>query len=227
MRIAVMLGWALQLMSTVLPLREGEVYQRFSADLDGDGQFEQVDLQAYGVETKGYWGQLQVVGSQGRLLWLGPKARQPAGWEYLPIFGSFSFGESRIQAVGDIDGDGRCELISALPGIASRPARLRVFRWDGTAFTLVRMGWLLQSLQAPDSYLWQGQAELAGPQGLSWIATVEQADGRLEADVYRREGVDGLSKGRAQLTPLAQGYRIHWLETPQPVASPQAASTTR
>lgn len=197
----------------------GEIYQSFKADLNHDGKSERIELIAYNSNEELYWGQLIVRDNEGKTLWQGPKVRSLSGWELMPIFGGFPFGVSGIHLVGDIDGDGKAELVSNKPRSDVRPTDFRVFRWDGSAFVLVRTGELVQTAPSSGVYAWvqSNHPGVVGDQSrASWIDSLELSGKTLIGKIYLNDPYKGLMIGRASLIKDINGYKVEsWIQAPK------------
>jgi hypothetical protein len=143
--------------------KEGQVYEKLSRDLDGDGKPETIGLVAYRIqkESDSHWGRLTVWGPGQKLLWQSPpckEARQPMA------FGVWPFGSSRLQWLGSIGG--QMQLISAEAQSDLRPPNYRRYRWNGKAFEWFATQQLIQS--SAGVFEWTKQ-EWDGNRPITWI----------------------------------------------------------
>lgn len=192
--------------------REGQVYQRLQADLDRDGQAESISLVAYGVGESSYFGQLVVTRPDGGRLWAGPKPRDPGD---AGAFGAWDWGIAGIELAGDLDGDGKVELLGAMPQSDVSPTRFRVWRWDGRGFQRIFTRSLLEAPRNSGRYPWGRAPE--DIRGLRWIGSFETSsrDGSCVAQVYDMSG--SLPKlGTASMAPDRSGFHVlRWIQTPR------------
>ena len=158
----------------------GRTYQARSVDLNGDGKMEKVVLVAYGIdhEMQSYFGRLKVLDSGGKVLWAAPAA---AHADEPFAFGSWPYGGSDLEWVGDIDGDGRVELLSPLPVSDLRPPTYRLFRWSGTAFVPAGVKMLLQ--EGENLFVWREPIEWDGMEPITWVSKVEGEPGAVTVEV--------------------------------------------
>ncbi len=126
-------------------------------DLNRDGRPEIVALKAFTQEGVRL-GQLLVLDGRDRLLWAGPRrtAVPQSPSEPLVFGGDFDRGE--VEVLGDLDGDGRVELLGTYQKSDVRPTRFRLLRWTGRAFTHVRSGALVPAGQRPGTWVWRERA---------------------------------------------------------------------
>lgn len=130
---------------------EGTLYYKQYADLNGNGQLFTVGLRAYNADETGYFGQLVVVDSNGSVIWEGPQAEHSGDDA---AFGVWHYGTGSIQIVADIDGDGRMELVSAVPVSDLRPPAFRVWRWNGEGFDFVFSKCLVERGEGSGNFVW-------------------------------------------------------------------------
>ncbi len=191
---------------------EGQSYQRFQTDLDGDGRPETVALVAYQVTESSYFGQLVVSRSTGQVLWKGPRPSDPQD----PLaFGAWDWGIAGLEVVADLDRDGRTEILGALPQSDVRPATFRVLRWNGKAFQKAFARCLVESPANSGRYRWARPTDQY--QGLRWIGSFESIarDGTCSARIYDTR-TSGCRLGMAQVAPDGQGFHVvRWLEAPR------------
>ena len=166
----------------------GEVYQSVKYDLNQDGKTETIGLAAYNInaDAQMFWGRLQVTDSAGKIIWQGPqvtKNEQPFS------FGEFPYGVSGLEWVGDIDGDGKAELISPAPVSDVRPPTYRRYRWTGKIFEALSSKMLLESPAGSGKFLWRDPFEWDGGP-LTWVSSMSGAPSKkiVEVTSYRADG---------------------------------------
>lgn len=171
------------------PPKVGQTYQSVSYDLNGDGKSEKVSLVAYRVDPaeEMFWGRLQVSDSSGKLIWKAPPASeidQPFA------FGMWPFGAAGLEWLGDVDGDGKVELLSPRPISDLRPPTYRRYRWTGKAFASLGPKMLLESPAGSGKFLWRDPIEWDGMQPLTWVSSFSGGPGQMKVAVtsYRSGG---------------------------------------
>ncbi len=191
--------------------RAGQVYESKSLDLTGDGKPEKVVLVAYNIdkEMEGFLGQLRVLDGQGKVLWQAPKVTRSG----LPFsFGSWPYGVSGLQWLGDIDGDKKIELISPEPVSDVRPFTFQRYRWDGKAFRSLGRKMLLESSPGSGRYLWRDPIEWDGVSPLSWAMTLSGDPARCEAEVISYGKNGEITSGKAVMKGDGLGLTVtSWL----------------
>lgn len=105
-------------------------------DLDRDGIAERIAWRQIGSDSEtGVFHQVVVTGPSEKVLWKSPEilnAEDPLA------FGEWHFGTALPQLAGDLDADGRVEMLAPTAQSDVSPATFRIFRWNGTAFELTR-----------------------------------------------------------------------------------------
>ena len=105
--------------------------KKFQADLNADGKAETIEVRYSGRGESGDYYHIVVLDADGNSVWSGPKTKE----ENDPlVFGSWHFGASLPQAVGDMDGDGAVELIAPAPQSDVSPTTFRILRWNASGF---------------------------------------------------------------------------------------------
>lgn len=189
--------------------REGQVYQRLQADLDRDGQAETVSLVAYNVTEEGWFGQLVVTRRDGSRVWAGPRPTDPQD----PMaFGGWDWGVAGLEVAGDLDGDGRIEVLGALPQSDVSPATFRVLRWNGREFRRAFARSLLESPRGSGRYPWAKAPQQID--GLRWVMSFESTGkaGTCLARVYEVSGA-ATRLGTASMVADRKGFHVvRWIE---------------
>lgn len=179
--------------------------RRFAVDLDGDGRLESVSLldrpSADGGEAL-----LEVRDAQNRVLWKGPGTESPL------LFHCRDWGIYWPSVIGDIDGDGRVELLAQEPQSDVSPSSFFLARWDGAAFRPVSQGWsLLESPSGSGRFVTMPYEYDNAP--VTWIMdALALENGELRVSVYRFTD-KGVSAGTAMVRFEEQGARVlRWIE---------------
>lgn len=158
--------WLLCLFLLTLP---AWAERTLKADLDGDGTPEVVRLAEYEVEGVTL-GQL-VVERQGKVLWRGPRSKQPYSPEPFRFLGEFDGGD--LVFLADYDSDGKVDLVASDQKSDVRPTVFRLFHWNGQKFVFERRAILVPQPQKPATYQW----EKPDPSRSVWVETIRAGAG--------------------------------------------------
>lgn len=185
----------------------GAVYETVTVDLDGNGTAEKVTLTAYNVnaEEGSFMGRLRVTDGAGRLLWEAPKARDASD----PFaFGSWPWGVTNLEWLGDIDGDKKVELVARAPVSDVRPPTFLRYRWKGNAFVALSPKQLLEGKPGSGKFLWRDPVDWDGVRPLTWVSSLSGAPAQIVAEVvsYRQGG--NLWGGSAQMSGNGLGLTV-------------------
>lgn len=193
-----------QLNHVPMEVENGQIFQNFFVDLNGDGTRENVQVKVYGLAESEWFAQILVRDDKGKLIWQGPhnKNRQDP-----LVFGNFNYGSAMPQALGDFNGDGKIELIATSPVSDLRPQSFRLFVWQGGKFVFVAEKTLLENPAGSGIYRWSKVwgADCGTPHGL-WIMAVkaDKDPGRYLVEVLSADSRLGVAKA----VPTAQGFKI-------------------
>ena len=126
---------------------------KFTLDLNGDGRAEKVGLRPFKSGDTTFQ-QLVVCDSAGRMLFEGPKTVTNNAYADHPLVfgGEFDLGE--LEVIGDLDGDGKVELIGTDQKSDVSPTGFRLLRWQNRAFRCVKRGCLVPAPQRPATFVW-------------------------------------------------------------------------
>jgi hypothetical protein len=188
----------------------------FVADLGNDGTMEKVLVRKTGSKDGNDFYQLVVQDDTGNEIWAGPKAMDT---ENPLVFGVWDWGVSLPQALGDIDGDGRVELVAEAPRSDVSPASFRVFSWTGSEFKPVRTLPLLETPAGSGFYPWAQSERYMG----CWIDKFEKVGAGGEVTVGMMEYTEGKPPrtGKAVVTAEKNGYRLKkWVSPLKPFEEP-------
>lgn len=145
-------------------------------DLDGDGSEEVITLEPYKKIDAGEYQRLVVkktVAGKETVVWRSPEYdtsfESKKNQDYRFFIGDP--GIEDVEAVGDIDGDGKIELVSPEGQSDVSPTTFRVYRWTGKAFKHV----LTKSLFAddpenPKNFEWGKYRNLTEKCHMAWIS---------------------------------------------------------
>lgn len=169
--------------------KAGDVYESVTYDLNGDGKAEKIGLVAYNIhlESESFWGRLRVTDATGRVIWEAPKASK-SGQPF--AFGMWPYGASGLDWLGDMDGDGKVELISRGAISDVRPPTYRRYRWTGKGFQALSSKMLLESPLGSGKFLWRDPIDWDGSPPLTWVMSLSGAPSKKVAEVmsYPSEG---------------------------------------
>jgi hypothetical protein len=183
--------------------KDGDIFQRRSFDIDGDGETETIALQAYNLQISKEDGTEEIMSYCGLLTVLKKDAADASGekilWQAKPapktedysrnlidfIFGDF--GLEPIEALGNIT-TGAVELISPALQSDLRPVTYRLIRWDNNKkeFSLAKFGVLKGALENPDKFTWSDYKDEEVEKS-SWIGKILliKSPGVIEAEIWR------------------------------------------
>ena len=141
-------------------------------------------------------------------------ARGALLWRSAPDFDDYYAGTYVLEMVGDVDGDGRDELVIQAPVSDVRAETFAIYRWQGGAFTHVRGGTLVQDAQDTE---WFGFSRRQTGTGL-WIHKFLRARrGVVVAEV--RRVVPPPQSWRTRVGEFrgdGKGFRlVRWLDPPE------------
>lgn len=183
--------------------KNGDLFQRHSLDIDGDGDTETIALQAYNMqvskegdteEIMSYCGLLTVLKKDAasangeKILWQAkPAPASENNSRNLIDFMFCDFGLEPIEALGNIT-TAAVELISPVLQSDLRPVTYRLIRWDNNKkeFNLVKFGVLNGALDNPDKFAWSEYKD-EYVEKCSWIGKIKKikSPGVVEAEIWR------------------------------------------
>ncbi len=217
-RSPLLLGLLLSSLVFAQPLPQtGQNYQSKTIDLNGDGKVEKVVLSAYNIDKnmEGHWGQLRVLNGQGKPIWEAPKTKN-VGQPF--AFGSWPYGVTGIEWLGDIDGDKKIELLAPRPISDVSPKTYLRYRWNGKAFISLGPKMLLESPIGSGRFLWKDPVEWDGSSALSWVMTLS-GDPKEKAAEIMTYGIGGEFKS-GQAVMKGDGLGLTVVSWKRPLASP-------
>ncbi|MCB1226754.1 MAG: hypothetical protein KDK99_13145 [Verrucomicrobiales bacterium] len=185
--------------------------KRLVVDLNGDGVREEIVARRTGSDTElGDFYQLQVRQQDGTVLWRSSDTMDPTD----PLaFGNWDFGSSMPQWAGDIDGDGRVELIAPAPQSDVSATFYRVFRWTGQGFESLFSRALIGGGEPGAAFQWTENPPMNGFWVQEWVGA--SAEGGLVVRVVSYDGSSSVLQGLAVLMPSAGGYVLErWITWP-------------
>jgi hypothetical protein len=192
--------------------KAGKVYKELKFDLNLDGKTERIGLVAYNPhkESDSYWGQLTVWDIKGKQLWQAPKVKDQRG-DF--AFGSWPFGASTIDWIGDLDGDKQVDLISAQPQSDVRPPTYNRYQWDGKKFQALPAMMLLESPAGSQTFHWTKASQWDGETPLTWVMSMSGSPKNPIIDVTSYRGAGKYASGQATIRADAKGVTVKkWLK---------------
>ena len=204
--------------------------KKFQADLNGDGKVEKIEVRYSGKSESGDYYHIVALDAEGTSIWSGPKDmddKNPL------VFGSWHFGASLPEAVGDMDGDGAMELVAPAPQSDVSPTTFRILRWSSNAFMPLKTTTYLATGNNLDRF---SNAKTDKYEG-RWISAFESIEPGFAATVKITEylGNAGVKTGKAIVTLDEGGATIQkWIKPlaafseppPPPSTNPPTAPTT-
>jgi len=210
--------------------KEGDLFEKKTFDIDGDGAIETIALRACNLqidksngteEIMSYHGRLTVLKNAGgveKTLW--EASMPPSGYEGKRDSVDFIFGDfglEVIEAFGNITATKAVEIIS--PSLQSdlRPVTYRLFRWDNKEFKTAKFGVLKGKLESPDKFSWSEYKD-ADVDKCSWVGKILNivSPGVVEAEIFSYNGV--VIIGKAILKYQNDEFIVEsWKEKPRKV----------
>lgn len=161
---------------------ENQIFDEHYADLDNDGIPEKIALKSYNLQIyqkniQQFFGQIVVFKSINNdyiPVWESPKLAHKPGDEFPGNKYRFYFGDvgmEPLEVVGDINNDGKIEILSPKMQSDVRPAQYRLYCWDGKKFDYVREGYLLAASKQSGKFEWKDSYTFKdGSFGNPWIS---------------------------------------------------------
>jgi hypothetical protein len=205
-------------MAAAQPLpKNGQAFQTVIYDINGDGRKDTITLNAYNIqqEAEAYFGRLKVADAEGRVLWEGPKVKD-AGDAF--AFGSWPYGSSSIEWLGDIDGDKKNDLLAPQPVSDVRPPTYRRYRWVNDAFVAQPPKMLLESPAGSGVFVWSDPVDWDGVSALTWVSKVSGAPSIIvDVTAAKKGGGAEYWSGQAKLTPGKSLKVSSWIKPLAPL----------
>ena len=193
-------------------MEEATEPQVLRVDLNGDGKAETIARRRLGADSElGTYYQLVVTDAGGALLWKSPEVHDATD----PLaFGSWDFGVSLPELAGDIDQDGKVELLAPAPQSDVSPTFHRVFRWTAEGFKPVLSRALAGKGQKGARFGWTTDPKPSDFWVLHWLGS--SAEGGWVVQLYAMTSGDSVQTGIAVLAPKAGGFDLlRWIQAPE------------
>jgi len=121
------------------------------------------------------------------------------------VFGEWDFGISMPEVVGDIDGDGRVELVAHAPQSDVSPTSFRVLRWTGNQFKPVFVKSLTGKASPGAVFSWTNKPSNANYWVHKWLGPT---DGGWRVGLMFYNGTGEPSMAEGILKPSGGGYTL-------------------
>lgn len=186
-------------------IKKGDIYKSFLIDLNKDGKKEKIQIKVFSINDTGWYGSINVYDSSSELIWSGPENDKTID-PY--VFGSWDYGSSIPELIGDIDSDGNIELVAPEPVSDVRPVKFKIFRWDQKAFRFLFCKSLVENPRSSAKYPWCETMQYSG----RWISEFKKLVKKGECLVNITEcSKDGVTKnGIADILSDSEGYHINF-----------------
>lgn len=181
----------------------------FPLDLDGDGAMETMRLAcAPGVGCSNFT--MDITDAKGGRVFEGPKyGASPL------IFCLCDAGTYWPELAGDLDGDGRAELLAQYGPSDVSVSAFYLGRWNGHGFDTARnLVALLEDPARPETFVYAPFPEGEAMSEARWIMSFSgwEANGRVRGSVYQYKGDPAkgydLYYGEAVFTPQKDGFQL-------------------
>lgn len=198
------------------------------ADLNGDGRPEMISRRRLGADSEtGTYFQIVVKDASDAVLWKSPEVLDP---NHPLAFGEWHFGISLPQLAGDVDRDGKVELIAPAPQSDVSPTFFRVLQWTGNAFEPKFSRALSGQGRKGAVFGWTGNPSTNDYWVQQWLGSSPEGGWVVELASLPEGGEMRIAT--AVLSPKSGGFElIRWIQPParvgatienDPVASPAA-----
>ena len=186
---------------------------RFVAVLDGGGQDDVITLRCEPWRGNARMF-MTITGNNGRV-----RYQSPAYGDSRLIFFMSDSGLYWPELVGDIDQDGKAELVALHEPSDDRVSGHTFMRWNGQGFDLLKYNVaLIEDGPQSGMFAYGPNPEGYAPDNRGSITEFRKrdADGRLEAVVIKRVSLDGTMvtyRGKGLFTTVHDGFKLErWIE---------------
>ena len=185
--------------------------RQITGDLAGDGQALTVQWVPSVAGEDGTFYTLSVVDGAGRELWSSPRVKNSG---HALAFGSWDYGVSLPEALADIDGDGKLELLVPVPQSDVSPTQYRIFQWTGRALKPGPARSLSGTGGSAAVFTWQFDPPSTEYWVQQWKAPGR--NGSAVVDIVRDTGKGMAEIGTAVLVRAGSTFRLQrWIQKPR------------
>jgi len=188
----------------------GDIYRSFKVDLDNNGYLENIDVRIYAIKDEGWYARILVYDRHMNLTWSSPDTSRTVNQM---LFGSWDWGTSIPEVIGDLDGDSKVEMLVPAPVSDVRPVPFRLYRWNGKAFQYLSQRALVALHSDETRFNWTATPNYEG----RWIGSFEKinSDGTCLVKIWEyRSGAEQCKVGKALVRADKKGFRVIGKITP-------------
>ena len=188
---------------------------RLKGDIDGDGKVDIVAWKEFASDNIGTYYQLIVVSSDGTLIWKGPKDKNINN---NTVFGSWNIGVSIPQALVDIDGDCKAEILVPAPISDVSPQYYRILKYDSDMIVALKPKILIASMSNKKRFVWIKKYKGNGL-NIGWVMNLYPNDSihTAKADIVYMDRYGNATFKKAILKFYPNGASVvKWLKATQP-----------
>lgn len=185
-------------------------------DLDGDTRLESISRRRLGADSEtGTFFQIVVKDSAEAILWMSPEILDP---NHPLAFGEWHFGISLPQLAGDMDRDGKVELIVPAPQSDVSPTFFRVLQWTGKAFEPKHSRALSGEGRKGAEFNWTQSPSLADYWVQQWLGS--SAEGGWVVELVSLPDGAEMQTAIAVISTKGNGFElIRWIQPPSKVGA--------
>ena len=185
-------------------------------DLDGDGRPEMISRRRLGADSEtGTFFQIVVKDASDAVLWTSPEILDP---NHPLAFGEWNFGISLPQLAGDVDRDGKVELIVPAPQSDVAPTFFRVLQWTGKAFEPRYSQALSGKGRKGAKFKWTQSPSLADYWVQRWLGS--SAEGGWVVELVSLPEGSEVQTATAVISAKGDGFElIRWIQPPAKVGA--------
>lgn len=181
------------------------------ADLNGDGRAERIFWRRLGSDAEtGTFYQVVVKDSADVILWKSPEILDS---NHPLAFGEWHFGISMPQLAGDVDRDGKVELIIPAPQSDVSPTFFRILQWTGNAFEPKHSKALTGKGKKGAVFHWSGDPSLSDYWVQNWLGSSAEGGWVVELVTLPEGGEMRMAIG--VISAKGDGFELlRWIQPP-------------